>query len=463
MFGWVRKMLPLAPGPANMLGGITRSTVDPPKRGTLEHLQVYEAAPWARAVGDKVSTAVANCEFKLMAVTRGGRKVQDSRLQRAPGEVRTRALRAMSDRHEAQEITEHAFLSALDSPNPYMDRAALLKLTELHLDFVGDAFWLKGRNGLGAPVEFWPIPPQWVVETPRVDKPEFRFSYRAWQATVPASEVQWFHEAAPADPYTRGTGIGWSLGDEIQVDEYAAKMAAAFFFNRARPDFVFVTGMDTEGTKRLEMDWNSRLQGFWRAHRPYFLEGEADLQKQIREFAQPTMEQLVYPNLRKVQRDIILQVWGVPPEMFGIVENSNRATIEASEYLFTKWVVAPKAERLRGALQRMFVEDYDPRGIVHVESPVMEDKVHALNVAKAAPWALTVDEWRALVGLKAEGGDLGKARMVPMNSYVTVDPLDPKTRPQTTPAKPPGAEEDKPEASAEDEAKKLYDSITGVQ
>ena len=28
-------MLPLTAGPQNMLGGITRSTVDPPKRGTL--------------------------------------------------------------------------------------------------------------------------------------------------------------------------------------------------------------------------------------------------------------------------------------------------------------------------------------------------------------------------------------------------------------------------------------------
>ena len=312
-------------------------------------------------------------------------------------------------------------------------------------------------------MEFWPIPPNWVVETPRVDKPTFRFSYRAWQAEVPMSEVQWFHEGAPADPYTRGTGIGWSLGDEIQVDEYAAKMAAAFFFNRARPDFVFVTGLDADETKRFEMDWNNRVQGWWRAHRPYFLAGEADLQKQIKEFQQPTMEQLVYPNLRKVQRDIILQVWGVPPEMFGIVENSNRATIEAAEYLFTKWVVAPKAERLRAALQRMFVEDYSPNGIVHVESPVQEDKAHQLNVAKAAPWVPTLDEWRRMIGMEPLGGDLGAARLVPMNSYVTTDPLDQAKRPQAAPAKPPGAEDDKPEPNAEDEAKKLFDSITGVQ
>lgn len=427
---WIQRMLPSGSGPAGMIAGVRQTATDPPKRGTREHLEVYEAAPWPRAVGDKVATAVACGNFRLLAVSRNGKTVRDSRLQKSPLQTRLKLMAGM--RQSIREIEDHPFLSAIASPNPFMDQMALLKLTELHIDFVGDAFWLKERNGLDTPTGYWPVPPHWVMETPTVDKPTFRFSYRAWQAIVPQSEIVWFHEPAPSNPYTRGTGIGWSLGDEIQVDEYAAKMAAAFFFNRARPDFVFATGLSDEETKRLELDWNSRLQGFWRAHRPYFLSGgEVDLQKQIREFQQPTMEQLVYPNLRKVQRDIILQVWGVPPEMFGIVENSNRATIEAAEYLFTKWVVAPKQERMRGTLQREFVEEYDERGIVHCDSPVMEDKAHQLAVMSKAPHAFSTDEWREAADHVPLGNELGQGYLVPLNSYVTVDPLDPETRPQS--------------------------------
>ncbi len=444
------KMATLPAGPQAILQGVTRSTIDPPKRGTREHLEVYEAAPWPRAVGDKVATAVACCEFELYAKQKAGKAVRESRLQRAPGPRRQKLMDSM--RSDLVEIESHPLLDALESPNPYMDRMGLLKLTEIHLDFVGDAFWLKDRNGLGMPTGFWPIPPHWVVETPTVEKPTFRVSYKAWQAIIPVSEIHWFHEPAPANPYTRGTGVGWSLGDEIQVDEYAAKMASAFFFNRARPDFVFATGLGEDETKRFEQDWLQRTQGFWRAHRPYFLSGgEVDLQKQIREFQQPTMEQLVYPNLRKVQRDIILQVWGVPPELFGIVENSNRATIEAAEYLFTKWVVYPKAERLRGALQRLAIEDYDERIIVHLESPVEEDKAHQLAVAAKAPHALDTDEWRAMMGKPPIGGELGKARLIPLNSFMAVDPLDPESRPQSAPKPAPGEKPDDPEAEPEDE------------
>lgn len=426
MWNWLRKMLPMPAGPQGMLQGITRSAIDPPKRGTREHLEVYETAPWPRAVGDKVATAVAFCDFELVAKTKNGKAVKDVRLQRASMAQRSKLVRAM----DVHMIEGHPFMAALDMPNPFMDRIGLLKLTELHLDFVGDAFWLKDRAVLGHPVGFWPIPPQWVMETPREDNGnKFRVSYKAWQAWIPSTEIHWFHEPAPANPYTRGTGIGWSLGDEIQVDEYAAKMAAAFFFNRARPDFVFATGLGEEETRRLEQDWLQRLQGFYRAHRPYFLAGgEVDLQKQIREFQQPTMEQLVYPNLRKVQRDIILQVWGVPPEMFGIVENSNRAVIESAEYFFTKWVVWPKAERIRASLQRLVIEDYDERIVLHVCSPVAEDKAHQLAVMSKAPWNWTRDEWRAAGGSGPATDGPGNERAIPMNYGLKAIPWDVKTQ-----------------------------------
>lgn len=458
MFDRLRKMLAPKDGPAGLVAGVTRSTTDPPKRGTREHLEVYEASPWQRAVSEKVANAVACCEFEVVAqrqpIAAGGRAVRNREAQRASTAIhRARKLhRAKQQGYSVEVVMDHPMMAALDNPNPYMDRHGLLKITELHVDLVGDAYWLKQRGPLGQPIGYWPIPPHWIVETPRVDEPTFRFSYRAWQGRIAASEIAWLHEPAPANPYTRGTGIGWALADEIQVDEYASKMAAAFFFNRARPDFIFATGLGDDETKRLEQDWIQKLQGFWRAHRPYFLAGsgadQVDLQKQIREFQQPTMEQLVYPNLRKVERDIILQTWGVPPELFGILESSNRATIETAEYTFARQVTAPKCERFRGFLQRQMIEDFDERGIVHCDSPVVEDKEFLLNAAKAAPWALTTDEWRKIQGLAQLGDEIGASRMIPLNSYLTDDPLNPDARPQgggsamratdVTPALPPG-------------------------
>jgi hypothetical protein len=433
-----------------MIPGIYPSSGgEPPVFGTLDILEGHESMPWLRAVGDKVASAVAMTDWQAVyAVDAGGRAVGMPRAKAASFPRRAELIEARRRAGTLRDVPEdHPFYQALERPNPFMTRSSLLKLTELHVDFVGSAYWVKARGPLGVPSGFWPVPPHWIAEHPTAMRPFFRVSWKAWQVSLPESEVVWFHEPAAADPYGRGSGIGWSLGDELEVDEYASKMAKQLFYNQARPDFLFIGGSSDAELRRLERDWLNRLQGFWRAHKPYFMLGgdKARASDYVHEFQKPTMEQLVYPGLRKIQRDIILQTWGVPPELFGIVENSNRATIEAAEYLFTKWVISPKVERLRGFLQRV-LDEYDDRAVLTCVSPVTEDKAFRLDVAKAAPFALLVNEWREWQGLEPHPS--GNVFVVPLNSYATPDLTDPASRPAAAAGgRPPGGAE--PEADSE--------------
>ena len=368
---------------------------DPPVRGTKEFLQVYETSPWVRAVAGRVSTAVGSTTWTLDA---GSKTVPEN----------------------------HLMLRTLKRPNPQMSGHTLFKITQLCLDLVGDSFWYKGRNGLGGVVELWPIPPHWVAELPTPARPYFRVQYFAWNENVPESEILWISEPAPADPYRRGAGVVRAQADELETFEYASKHAKALFWNRAIPDFVVMdeqAGVDE--ITRHEQAFLQRLQGFWRAHKPYFTNRKL-------EFWQPNqmnLENLTMVPLLKHERDTIVQAWGFPPEQLGIIENSNRATSENSDYILEKRVVKPRREFIRDEMQAKLVPDYDERLVVGYVDTVPEDKEHRLNVAKAAPHALELDEWRALMGLKPVGGDLGRARLVPLNSYLTQDPLDPTTRP----------------------------------
>lgn len=418
---WLRK---LAAGPYDLMRGVLPVTQgEPPVRGTRELVEGYDTVPWLRACAEHTSSAVACAGVELYALTAAGKAVREPAVQRARMDIRRRVVADHRRRGTLRQITQHPFLDMLHRPNPAMGCTSLLKIANTHCDLVGDAFWIKERNGLGTWVGSWPVPPDWVEETPASGRPSFRISYRTWRVEVPERDVFWLHEPSPSNPYTRGSGVGWSLGDEFEVDEYAAKMAKQLFFNRARPDFVVMggAGSSEDEMRALERNWLNRLQGFWRAHRPYFLSGEV----KIHEFQQPTVEQLVYPGLRKAERDIVIQVWGIPPEMFGISERGllARTNYEGAEYMFSKYVVQPRVERLRDALQRAVEMEYDDRLIVDSAYTIPADKQFLLAVRKAAPHAWRVDEWRALGDSEPLGGAEGNALLVPLNSTLTDDPL----------------------------------------
>jgi hypothetical protein len=434
-------------GPAGLLRGIFPVMGgEPPVRGTRELLETFETMPWIRMIADRVGNSIGQTEWTLYAA-RGAKtqKIERNRpLQRGSYTIRRAAIEDLRDAGRLVDVDpDHPFYEALDNPNPYMGRMGLLKVTEIHLDLVGDAYWLKARNALGKPAGYWPVPPHWILEHPTPSRPTFRIAHAAWQVVVPERDVSWFHEPTPANPYTRGSGIGWSLGDELQVDEYAAKMAAALFFNRARPDFLVMgdEGTSQDEMRRLKRDWENHNQGFWRAYRPHFLTTKVE----IKEFTQQHLgDQLMYPTLRKAQRDIVLQTWSAPPEIFGISEKGNlaRTAYEAAEYLYEKYVIAPRVERIRQVLQREAAAEFDERIVVHYHPIIGEDKVHKLAVRKAAPWAWMQDEWRALAGDRPVPAGAGKVYYVPMAGYVTADLLDLEARPKSSPVEPPKPDDD---------------------
>jgi HK97 family phage portal protein len=401
-----------------MLGGIfSGSAGDPPYRGTANILAAYSTMPWLRAVAQRVATSVAasTTQWRLYAPTSGQRR--DVRMVQRSADAKSR--RAMLRKNnEITEVESHILLDALNSANSYMVGQSLFKLTQLHLDLVGESFWIKERNAFGAPVEFWPVPPDWVQATPTPSSRSYEVSFGAWQGPIPETEILWMADLDPSNPYGRGSGMARSLSDELETDEYAAKHTRQLFFNRARPDMIIWPkqqgahdiGLQQDQVRRLEERWLDGHQGFWRAFKPFFVGREIAVHE-----VNQSLQELQLVELRKHERDTIVQVFGIPPELLGILNNSNRATIESADYLFSRWVVAPRLEFLRSQLQERLIPDYDDRLVLDFVSPVEEDRAHMLEAAKAAPWAMKVDEWRTLQGQETLDDETGQVHMMPMN------------------------------------------------
>ena len=385
----------------DVIGKIKRGQAgDPPKRGVEGILASYESMPWVRACAGRVSSSMSAVQWRLYATKKPGeaRAYRHRLAQTADVTRRKHVLQSLRDSSELTELSDHPFLDLMTKGNGYHTGVALRRIESLHMDLVGEAFLYKGRNMLGVTVALWPIPPTWIMSTPTPAFPFFRVSYRTWQENLPAADVLWMCDPGARDPYGRGVGLGHAIADEAEIDEFAAKTSRQLFFNRAQPDFlVYPKGeraeLDETETKRFEQSWLNKLQGYWRSSKPHFLSREVG----VYEF-QKNIKDLMLTEIRLQERDIILQVWGMPPEKLGILNNSNRATIDGSDLIYSKELLVPRLEMRRSFYQEMLIPEYDDRLIVAYDTPVTEDREFALKAAQAAPYVLDANEWRGIMG-----------------------------------------------------------------
>ena len=420
---------------------------DAPPRGSSDILAGYAHLPWLRAVTGRIAQAIAATDWQLYAVRKPQqRAVKAPHLQRASNLIRTKMLNEMVESDDATIITNHVMLDLLHDGNPHQTGVQLWRLTSSCLDLVGEVFWLLQRNGVGAPAALWPIPPTWVLEMPVPGRNTYRVNFKGRYAEIPATEILCLNDPNPADPYGRGSGLAASLGDELATDEYAAKIVRQFFLEGARPDFMIwpknsELGFDVREAKRFENEWVNRHQGWARAFRPYIATQEMAVHEFDKDFSKMQMVEL-----RQFERDTIIQTYGMPPEMLGVLTSSNRATIEAAEYIFTRWVLVPRLELLRSILQERMVPMFDERLVLDYVSPVPEDKARELAAAVAQPHVLSVNEWRGMAG--KEPIDDGDVHMVPP-SLTAQESFDEPPEPMVSEPLPPPARTPMPAALEE--------------
>ena len=379
----------------------TRGSI--PDRSTAELLNSFNTSPWVRACAGRVADAMAAVQWKLYVARKPTGQIRSDirHIQKATSKERAKLIKALDRNNELDEVPTHLFLDMMAEGNPYFTGRDVRWLCSIWHDLIGDVFLIKERNAMKATSALWPVPPHWVAETPTPSMPFFRMARGAWQQMVPATEVLWIQNPNPVDPYGRGTGLGKAIDDEIALDEYAAKHTAAFFKNSARPDLIVMpeTGSQFSDADqaRFQQFWNEQLQGFWRGFKPLFVKTPIKVQTLEQNFRNMQMKEL-----RDQERDTIMQTWGIPPELFGVVISSNRSTIDMAPFIFATYVLIPRLERLRDTFQYKLLPEYDSNIILDYVSPVPEDRIFKQSVMQGKPEAFYANEFRELAGLPPE-------------------------------------------------------------
>ncbi len=356
----------------------------PPDRNAREWFQMFGTSP-RMAVVDRIASDLSTCTGKLFRVDAG-----------TGDEV---------------EINEHPFLYFMRHPNPLyeMTPAACWRLLQIYLELKGEGYFLYEFDGAGRPVELWPMPSNWVQQTPYLGHPYYEIMTAGGTIhQIPVDDVFCMRDLNPLDPYKRGLGAAEALADEIETDEYAAKFQKKFFFNDATPNTIItMPGSKPDQRRRFEAEWRQRFQGPYNSHSVAAIDGEITVSKLAENMRDMDMMQG-----RIFLRDAVLEHFGMPREIMGITENSNRATADAAQYIYAQNVLMPRLRKREDAINLQILPFYGGDLIWRYDGIVPHsqefDRAKAMDGWNAG--LLTRDEARELLGLTSckNGGGIYK-------------------------------------------------------
>ena len=263
----------------------------------------------------------------------------------------------------AEILGEHELYDLLERPCPTfpeLDGWTLKYLTFAYIDLVGECGWLKVRaDNSKKIIALLPIPKAWIISKPTIGNHVFQImpygTLGGLTLDVTPEDFIYFKDVDLNDPYGSGKGISESIADELETDEYASKYQKNFFYNDATPPYV-VTGYqgNEQGADRLKKSLKEKIGGFRKAREPAILTGAMDIKP-----LGISPKELDMTESRKFLRDECLQHYQLPPELFGIIENSNRATIDSSLYLAQKNVIIPRLKFFERVLNNQLLNEYD--------------------------------------------------------------------------------------------------------
>lgn len=314
-----------------------------------------------------------------------------------------------NDEHEANRLIE--------SPNDQMTWGQFLYTSMVHREVIGEWIWVWLINEDTGLPEMIPVPPTWCKRTEE----------GWWEITLqtkwllPPEMVIWEKCPDATDPMGRGRGKGHVVVDEIEIDEYAAQLIKAEFYNYARPAMVIrMKGAGREKRQKFKEDFYQKFRGVEGRGKPLVIGGDEDIEFQE---VSRSLADAMAEGMRRLSGETIDSVWNIPPEWRGKLDSSNRATITMSEIVGNMNIVVPRAEVVVGVLNREVAPLFGDNVAFAYVDPVPTNTELLLEYTARHPGDLLVNERRELFAGLPPLVD-GNVRERPVGTEVLADEVE---------------------------------------
>jgi HK97 family phage portal protein len=317
---------------------------------------------------------------------------------------------AMSNIHvqkNGEVDARHPLNARFEKPNQFHTKYTWFWLITAHLLTAGNSYILILENG-----DLIPISPDKATHISGM-RYNVEFGYSMKQATLGVDLVK-ITMPDLREPYISGTGYGSTLSREIDISKAAQLHELATLKNNARPDLlVNLQGVQPSDLKGIKESWDRGHRGVDNSGKTAFMSAAGMTAITLNS----SFKDMGFIELREFSNDTIRRTFGIPPELLGKSENSNRSTAETAYYIFATTVLKPRLSQLLSELNRNLLPliTKDKNVLLAVDEVVPEDRAFNLQVMQAFPQAFSINDVRKLVGLKPViGGEM------PANSPVDV-------------------------------------------
>lgn len=332
-----------------------------------KHEQIQANMGWVYTANNVIAEACADVPLHLYKVNKNG---------------------------EDERIFEHEIIDLLDRPNNYITGHQMNQLYYSYMNLVGESYEYLIDDGKISrrklPLAIHILPAHMVQFSIGKNGVSIKYNNQDYDPESIVRDLR----PDPRNPY-RGLGIVEASAASIDTDNQATKFNRSFFANAARPSLVFEVDQELgeKGAKRLKQEIQDLNSGAENAGRPIVAENAKVKNIMI------SQREMDYLASRKFTKDEILAMFRVSPAVLGMVENVNKANMEAAELYFAKYIIAPRVNQRAQTLNATLVRPYDATLELRPAQIIPEDMEAKLNLFdKGVDKFITIDEARKQYG-----------------------------------------------------------------
>lgn len=313
-------------------------------------------------------------------------------------------LYRLSPDGSVEQIFDHDVLAAFYRANATMTSRDLFKIMCVFIYIWGSApLYVEYAKDKKTILSIWPVRPD-LLKFNTDDLGNLTgYTYKIGKRSVNfnTDEILNIREPNPLNPHLGSSRI-LSAALEIDQDIQAAIWNKYLIENSAEPGGVLETDgeLTDEAYNRIEQAWEARQQGTSNVKRVAILELGLKYSK-----VSQTQQELDFNESRKLSKDTILTLLGVPTSL--INDTANRANAETAERVFNRETIEPIMELITAQISEFLLPRFGEDLWLTYQEPTPDDAESRRldNMASVNVWK-TINEVRQTENLPPlEGGD----------------------------------------------------------